>query len=212
MFNLSNQEKIVIIVLLILIIVGVGIFLNKNINREDNFIVNRASDISENNPVIQKEVPPLIIHITGAVKNPGVYQLKSTDRIVDAVKIAGGATEEANLDLINLAALLRDGQKITVPSKTYNENGEEINKNIDNNAEVMYSSSSSSGSISGKININTANAIVLQALPGIGPVLSERIVEYRNQNGFFEVIDDIKDVSGIAEKKYEGIKDLICVQ
>jgi len=212
MFSLSNQEKIVIIVLLILIIVGVGIVLNKNVNREENFTINRASDISENIPAIEKEVPPLIIHITGAVKNPGVYQLKSTDRIVDAVKIARGETEEANLDLINLAALLKDGQKIIVPYKIYNENGEEINKNIDNNAEVMYSSSSSSDSMSGKININTANAIMLQALPGIGPVLSERIIEYRNQNGLFGVIDDIKDVSGIAEKKFEGIKDLICVQ
>ena len=211
MFNFSNQEKITIILILIVIIIGGGIVLYKNINNEDNFIVNRSSDISENNPTIQKEVPPLIIHITGAIKNPGVYQLKSTDRIVDAVKIAGGETEEANLDLINLAALLKDGQKIIVPSKMYNENGEEINKNIDNNAEAMYSSSSS-GSASGKININTANAATLQTLSGIGPVLSERITEYRNQNGFFGAIDDIKDVSGIAEKKYEGIKDLICVQ
>ncbi|MBA7546367.1 ComE operon protein 1 [subsurface metagenome] len=112
--------------------------------------------------------------------------------------------------MINLAALLKDGQKIIVPYKIYNENGEETNKNIDNNAEVMYSSSS--GSISGKTNINTANAIMLQALLGIGPVLSERIIEYRNQNGLFGIIDDIKDVSGIAEKKFEGIKDLICVQ
>lgn len=209
--NFSNQEKITIILLLIVIIIGGGILLYKNINSEDNFTINSVSDISENSPAIQKEVPPLIIHITGAVKNPGVYQLKSTDRIVDAVKIAGGETEEANLDLINLAALLKDGQKIIVPYKIYNENGEETNKNIDNNAEVMYSSSSS-GSISGKININTANAIMLQALPGIGPVLSERIIEYRNQNGLFGIIDDIKDVSGIAEKKFEGIKDLICVQ
>jgi len=209
MFNLSNQEKITIILLLIVIIIGGGIILSKSINNEDNFTINRVSDISENNPAIQKEVPPLIIHITGAVKNPGVYQLKSTDRIVDAVKIAGGETEEANLDLINLAALLKDGQKIIVPSKIYNENGEEINKNINNNAEVMYSSS---GYVSGKININSANATMLQTLPGIGPVLSERIIEYRNQNGFFGVIDDIKDVSGIAEKKFEGIKDLICVQ
>lgn len=210
MFNLSNQEKITIILLLIVIIIGGGIVLYKNINSEEKITINRASAISENNPAIQKEVPPLIIHITGAVKNPGVYQLKSTDRVVDAVKIAGGATEEANLDAINLAALLKDGQKIIVPSKIYNENGEEINKNIDNNAEAMYSSSS--GSIYGKININTANASMLQSLPGIGPVLSERIIEYRNQNGFFGVIDDIKDVSGIAEKKFEGIKDLICVQ
>ena len=210
MFNFSNQEKITIILLLIVIIVGVGIVLNKNINKEDNFIINRASDISENNPVIQIEIPPVIIHIAGAVKNPGVYQLKSTDRIVDAVKIAGGATEEANLDLINLAALLKDGQKIIVPYKTYSETGEEINTNTYNYVERVYSSSSVS--TSAKININTANANMLQTLPGIGPVLSERIIEYRNQNGLFGVIDDIKDVSGIAEKKYEGIKDLICVQ
>ena len=210
MFNLSNQEKITIILLLIVIIIGGGIFLYKNINSEDNFTINSVSDISENSPAIQKEVPPLIVHITGAVKNPGVYQLKSTDRIVDAVKIAGGETEEANLDLINLAALLKDGQKIIVPYKTYSETGEEINTNTYNYVESVYSSSSVS--TSAKININTANANMLQTLPGIGPVLSERIIEYRNQNGLFGIIDDIKDVSGIAEKKFEGIKDLICVQ
>ncbi|GAG57850.1 unnamed protein product [marine sediment metagenome] len=209
MFNFSNQEKITIILLLIVIIVGVGIVLNKNINKEDNFIINRASDISENKPAIQIEIPPVIIHIAGAVKNPGVYHLKSTDRIVDAVKIAGGAIEEANLDSINLASLLKDGQKIIVPYKTYSKTGEEINTNIYNYVESVYSSSVST---SAKININTANANMLQTLPGIGPVLSERIIEYRNQNGLFGVIDDIKDVSGIAEKKYEGIKDLICVQ
>ena len=210
MFNLSNQEKITIILLLVLIIIGVGIVLNKNINREDNFIVNRASDISENNPEIQIETPSVIIHIAGAVKNPGVYQLKPTDRIVDAVKIAGGATDESNLDLINLAALLKDGQKIIVPYKTYSETGEEINANTYNHTASVYSSSPVS--TSAKININTANATMLQTLPGIGPVLSERIIEYRNQNGLFGVIDDIKDVSGIGEKKFEGIKDLICVQ
>ena len=210
MFSFSNQEKITLILLLIVIIIGGGIILYKNMNSEDNFVINRASNITENNPATPIEIPSVIVHISGAVRNPGVYQLRSTDRIVDAVKIAGGGTEEANLDLINLAALLKDGQKIIVPSKIYNENGEEINKNIDNNTEVMYSSSS--GSISGKININTANATMLQTLPGIGPVLSERIIEYRNQNGFFGIIDDIKDVSGIAEKKFEGIKDLICVQ
>lgn len=209
MFNFSNQEKITIILLLIVIVVGVGIVLYKNINSEDNFVINRASDISENSPAIQIEVPPLIIHIAGAVKNPGVYQLESTDRIVDAVKIAGGATEEANLDLINLAALLKDEQKINIPYKTYSETGEEINTNTYNYVASAYSSS---GSTSAKININTANANMLQNLPGIGPVLSERIIEYRNQNGLFGVIDDIMDVSGIAEKKYEGIKDQICVQ
>ena len=210
MFNLSNQEKITIILLLIVIIVGAGMVLYKNINNEDNFIINNASNISENNPAIQIEIPPVIFHIAGAVENPGVYQLKSTDRIVDAVKIAGGAAEEANLDSINLAALLKDGQKIIVPYKTYSETGKEINTNTYNNAESMYSSSSDS--TSAKININTADANMLQTLSGIGPVLSERIIEYRNQNGFFGVIDDIVDVSGIGEKKFEGIRELICVQ
>jgi len=210
MFNLSNQEKITIILLVIVIVIGGGMVLYKNINSEDNIIINRASDITENNPAIQKEIPSVIIHIAGAVKTPGVYQLKSTSRIVDAVKIAGGENEEANLDLINLAALLKDGQKIIVPYKTYSETGEKINANTYNNATSIYSSSSAS--ISAKININTDNANILQTLPGIGPVLSERIIEYRNQNGLFGVIDDIKNVSGIAEKKFEGIKELICVQ
>ena len=209
MFNLSNQEKITIILLLIVIIIGGGAILYKNINSEDNFAINRASGNSENTSVMQIEIPSVIIHLTGAVNHPGVYQLKSTDRIVDAVKIAGGETEEANLDLINLAALLKDGQKIIIPYKIYNENGEETNESINNNVEIRYSSSSS---LSGKININTADSLLLQSLPGIGPVLSERIIEHRNQNGLFGVIDDIKNVSGIAEKKFEGIKDLICAQ
>ena len=209
MFNFSNQEKISIIILLIVIIIGGGIVLYKNMNSEANFTINRASNITEDNPATPIEIPSVIVHIAGAVKNPGVYQLKSTDRIVDAVKIAGGETEEANLDLINLAALLKDGQKIIIPYKIYNETGEEMNKDIYNNVENGYSSSVST---SAKVNINTADTIILQTLPGIGPVLSERIIEYRNQNGLFGVIDDIKDVSGIAEKKYEGIKDLICIQ
>ncbi len=209
MFNFSNQEKISIIILLIVIIIGGGIILYKNMNSEDNFTINRASNMPEDSPVMQMEISSVIVHITGAVKNPGVYQLSSTDRIVDAVKIAGGETEEANLDLINLAALLKDGQKVIVPYKIYNETGEEINKSTFNNMENGYSSLVSTST---KVNINIADKTILQTLPGIGPVLSEKIIEYRNQNGLFGVIDDIKDVSGIAEKKYEGIKDLICVQ
>lgn len=205
MFNLSNQEKITIIFLLIVIIIGIGIILYKNFNNEDNLAINSPSNFSENNIAEKIEVPSVIIHISGAVKNPGVYQLKSTDRVVDAVKIAGGITERANPDAINLAALLKDGQKIIIPYKISNQVTVESDKNI----EEVYSSSSSP---SDQININTADDNTLQSLPGIGPVLSKKIIDYRNQNGLFEVIEDIKDVSGIGEKKFEGIKDLICVQ
>jgi competence protein ComEA len=205
MFNLSNQEKITIIFLLIVIIIGIGIILYKNFNNEDNLAINSPSNFSENNIAEKIEVPSVIIHISGAVKNPGVYKLKSIDRVVDAVKIAGGITERANPDAINLAALLKDGQKIIIPYKISNQVTVESDKNI----EEVYSSSSSP---SDQININTADDNTLQSLPGIGPVLSKKIIDYRNQNGLFEVIDDIKDVSGIGEKKFEGIKDLICVQ
>jgi competence protein ComEA len=205
MFNLSNQEKITIIFLLIVIIIGIGIILYKNFNNEDNLAINSPSNFSENNIAEKIEVPSVIIHISGAVKNPGVYKLKSIDRVVDAVKIAGGITERANPDAINLAALLKDGQKIIIPYKIFNQVTVESDKNI----EEVYSSSSSP---SDQININTADDNTLQSLPGIGPVLSKKIIDYRNQNGLFEVIDDIKDVSGIGEKKFEGIKDLICVQ
>lgn len=209
MFNLSNQEKITIIFLLIVIIIGIGIILYKNFNFEEKFTINPPINSLENNSTVKIEVPPVIIHISGAVKNPGVYQLKSTDRVVDALKIAGGATEEGNLDAVNLAALLKDGQKIIIPNKTSNQVTVESDKNISKNIEEVYSSSSSP---SDQININTADDNTLQSLPGIGPVLSKKIIDYRNQNGLFEVIDDIKDVSGIGEKKFEGIKDLICVQ
>jgi competence protein ComEA len=191
------------------IIIGIGIILYKNFNNEDNLALNSPSNFSENNIAEKIEVPSVIIHISGAVKNPGVYQLKSTDRVVDAVKIAGGITERANPDAINLAALLKDGQKIIIPYKISNQVTVESDKNISKNIEEVYSSSSSP---SDQININTADDNILQSLPGIGPVLSKRIIDYRNQNGLFEVIDDIKDVSGIGEKKFEGIKDLICVQ
>lgn len=207
MFNLSNQEKITIIFLLIVIVIALGIILYNNFNFEEKFAIGPPVNSSEDSSPVKIEVPSVIIHITGAVKNPGVYQLKSTDRVIDAVRIAGGATEVANLDAVNLAALLRDGQKIIIPYKILKNPEEENNENIYKSIEGMYSSSTS-----GKININTANASTLQTLPGIGPVLSERIIEYRNQNGLFGIIDDIKDVSGIGEKKFEGIKDLICVQ
>jgi len=191
------------------IIIGIGIILYKNFNNEDNLAINSPSNFSENNIAEKIEVPSVIIHISGAVKNPGVYQLKSTDRVVDAVEIAGGITERANPDAINLAALLKDGQKIIIPYKISNQVTVESDKNISKNIEEVYSSSSSP---SDQININTADDHTLQSLPGIGPVLSQKIIDYRNQNGLFEVIDDIKDVSGIGEKKFEGIKDLICVQ
>jgi len=211
MLNLSNQEKITIIFLLVVIIIALGLILYKNYNVENNFTINPSVNSSTNtlsNTSAEVEIPSVIVHVSGAVKNPGVFQLKFTDRVVDAVQIAGGAFEEANLDAINLAAPLKDGQKITIPYKVAEIYNEEDDKAINKNFINTYSSPQTSA----EININTANDSILQTLPGIGPVLSERIINYRNQNGLFGSIDEIKNVSGIGEKKFEGIKDLICTQ
>ncbi|MEA1939483.1 MAG: helix-hairpin-helix domain-containing protein [Candidatus Caldatribacteriota bacterium] len=213
MLDFSKQEKITIIVLITIIIIVAGSLLYKNYYSRNTFdIVSPVETTIDNNnaPIEEKEIP-LIVHVAGAVEEPGVYQLDKDDRVIDAIKAAGGETEKANLDAINLAAFIKDGQKIIVPF-IVSDNPDEVDKNkVFNNSEITYSSSSSFSSNS-KININVVNESRLQDLPGIGPVLSGRIVDYRNQNGLFGMIDDIKDVSGIGEKKFEGIKDLICVQ
>lgn len=208
--NLSSQEKIAIIVLLILIIVGLGSLLYRNYYFKETLeVVPYTENSDKNEPKIVEKIP-MIVHIVGAIKNPGVYQLEEKDRVINAIEIAGGATEDANLDAINLAAFIHDGQKIIVPF-IISQDPDKQDKNIVFAPNESPYSAANSFNSSNKININIVNANALQSLPGIGPVLSEKIIACRNQNGSFETIDDIKEVSGIGEKKFEGIKDLICV-
>ncbi len=207
--NLSNQEKLTIIFLILIIITSLGIVIYKNIIGQEKVIINstysRINEPSENDSK-QIEEPSIIIHISGAVKNPGVYKLTPHHRVIDAIKIAGGEVNDADLDAINLAATLKDGQKINIPYRSSNISEEEEKY-------LGLKPTNNSGSSSPhQININTSNSALLQTLPGIGPVLAERIIEYRNRNGYFISIEDLKNVSGIGEKKFEGIKDLICVQ
>lgn len=133
----------------------------------------------------------LTVHVAGAVARPGVVLLKEGARVMDAVESAGGPLPEADLDALNLAQPVQDGQKITVPRK--GEGG----------------APGASREKSGKVNINTADAGELEKLPGIGPTLAERIVSYREKNGSFKSIDELKKVSGIGEKKFSEIKDLV---
>jgi len=210
--NLSNQEKMAIIFLLVIIVAGLGILMYKNHYAKDELTLIQANhDFSKTIETKTNEKKPFIIHVAGAVKHPGVYQLEESKRVIDAIKIAGGATGEANLDAINLAAFIHDSQKIIVPFIIKSDGKENENKNKILLADTSLSSTNSTINPH-KININIASESDLQCLPGIGPVLSERIVIYRNKNGIFAKIDEIKDVSGIGDKKFEGIQDLICVQ
>ena len=188
---MTNREKLLIGIIIILI----GGYL---------FIFNKPQSQRESPPIKieeNQENPRVAVHIGGAVKSPGLYYLDSTARVADAIEKAGGPTSDADLDSINLASHITDGMKILVPSK--------INKITGENTEV---SSSNNPGTPGKININTASSKDLDTLPGIGEVLAQRIVSYRETNGPFKSIEDLLKVSGIGKKKLESIKDLIVVE
>ncbi|MGB9791141.1 MAG: helix-hairpin-helix domain-containing protein [Thermacetogeniaceae bacterium] len=144
------------------------------------------------------------VHVAGAVNRPGVYYFKEGSRVIDAVERAG-PLPEADLDSLNLAQPLADGVKIYVPKQGEAPQAPGMSSG-------MVQSSSPSYTQGSKVNINTASAKELdEALPGIGPTLAQRIVEYREQHGPFRSVEDIKNVSGIGERRFEQIKDLITI-
>lgn len=144
--------------------------------------------------------PPVYhyVHICGEVKNPGVYRMKEGSRIFQAVEQAGGFTDEAASEYLNLAELTEDGLKIEVPSREDVEMG-------------TVPSYAVSGERNGKVNINTADAEELMALTGIGESRAEDILRYREENGKFHSVEDIMKVPGIKEGAFEKIKDNISV-
>lgn len=144
------------------------------------------------------------VYVTGAVANPDVYRLDAEARVYEAVDMAQ-ALPEANLSTINMAQKLEDGQAVLIPRQ-----GEEETPSM---SESFITSSGLSGSgKTGKVNINKANIQELDALPGIGPTLAQRIIDYRTTHGPFTSIESLNEVSGIGEKKYADLQDLITVR
>lgn len=133
----------------------------------------------------------MVVHVSGWVVSPGVVEVPVGSLVVEAIAAAGGALPGAGLDLINLAEPIKAGDQIAVPGP--GEGG------------------SSAGAENGLIRLNQANATELQALPGVGPVLAERIVDHRERNGPFQVVEDLLDVPGIGESKLSSIRDLVMV-
>jgi len=146
------------------------------------------------------------VYVTGAVTKPGVYRLEPGARVYQAIDMAG-SLPTANLKNINLALKLEDGQAIIVPAV-----GEETSDNIMGGVTGPSSSTANLNS-NGKVNINSASVQELdQKLPGVGPAIAQRIVEYRTSQGAFSKIEDITSVSGIGDKKFADLKDLITVR
>lgn len=158
----------------------------------------------------ETKVAAVIVHVDGAVENPGVYRIyTSSPRVNDAVSAAGGLAEDADTTRINLAASLSDGQKVYVPRQ-----GEETPEDVAQDAggaEDAATGAAGDSAGSGTVDINTADATELQRLPGVGEATAAAIVEDRTRNGPFASPEDIMRVSGIGEKKFERMRAMIRV-
>lgn len=210
---LNQKQKIIAMaVIAVVFIVIAYYYINTTKDVYNNNEIGQIVETEEENEIEKSEEEKIIVHITGAVKNEGIVEVKEKARINDAIEAAGGVTENADLSQVNLAYMIGDGQKIYIPSKEKHEQeqkeeqevvSEEAGGNVLEIGEEAISVTF--------ININTATAEKLQQLPGIGTATANKIIEYRDKNGKFKTIEDIKNVSGIGNSKYEAIKDFIFV-
>lgn len=162
----------------------------------------------------------LKVDVEGCVKAPGLYTLGADARVGEAVDAAGGFTKKAARTSVNLAQKLEDGQQVYIPSKREAEKSAQAKGAAaadDSGADgadaggAAPEPASGGGADTGKVNLNTADAAQLQTLSGIGPALSQRIVEYRETNGSFAKVEDLMSVPGIGETRFAQIKDGVCV-
>lgn len=218
MQNINLKNKIIIAVGVIIIAITVGIYFyrttkdNSEIEiTEDNLTTNTA--VENNNEIVEEENNTIVVHITGEINYPGVVVLKEGARVVDAIEAGGGETDEADLSSLNLAYMLSDGEKIYVPNKeeTSQESQErEYITSAKDNSEQSENGAKSTGS-NFKININTAKQEELTQITGIGESTAKKIIEYRTQNGKFKSIEDIKNIPGIGDSKFNAMKEEITV-
>ena len=151
-------------------------------------------------PASPSAAPELVVDVCGAVARPGVYHLPDGARVCDLITAAGGAAPGAEMAGVNLAAKLADGQQVVVPKK--------------GQAAVAGGAGSASSGAAGSaapVNLNTASLEQLDALPGVGPSTAQKIIDYRTANGSFHSVDDLKNVSGIGDAKFQALKDLVTV-
>jgi competence protein ComEA len=158
--------------------------------------------------------PDLVVDVCGAIARPGVYHLPAGARVCDLLDAAGGATSQAELAAVNLAAKLTDGQQVAVPKR-----GQAATVVGAGGPGGAGGSSAGTGgaatagpsAASAPVNLNLATAEQLDALPGVGPSTAQKIIDYRTANGSFRSVEDLKNVSGIGDAKFAALKDMVTV-
>ena len=173
----------------------------------DALVVERAEQEGgpsvEGEEAVAEEARTVVVHVGGAVADPGVRELAEGSRVQDAVDASGGFAEGAAPDALNLARVLTDGEQVVVPTLEEAAGAQ--------GADAAGAGASSGSAVGGRVNINRATAAELDTLPGVGPSTAEKIVADREANGPFATTEDLKRVSGIGDKKYEELADLVCV-
>lgn len=197
MNKLSKVQMIILVVAVLALGTGIGMFIGSRIPSSNpvqvpQIIVDESpSDSASSTPVL------INVYVTGAVAHPDVYALPTGAIVKDALTIAGGATTDADLVAVNLAARLQEGDQVTVPAKT-----------ADGTDAAVSSGSRASGSRT-RVSINRATLAELDMLPGIGPAKAQAIIDYRTQHGQFKRLEDIQNVKGIGSATFEDLKLLI---
>ena len=225
LWALQNKDKIKTVALPILVIAAVLFFwfsgkgddVTLTDGEPDASEVQMQEEVTDSDGAAAKEVSAaagkIFVDIGGEVVAPGVYEVTEGTRLFEVINRAGGLTEEADIDVINRAETVYDGQKILIASYEETKNGK--NPAGTGGGQTAGNSTGSAQGAAGtdgeKVNINTADSAELQSIPGIGPSKADRIIEYRNTQGRFNTIDDIKNISGIGNKTFESIKKYIVV-
>lgn len=201
-YNFERYKKAIIMITTILIIICGIVYKNTVYDTQVVLIeeVEKTEAAQENMPGVEEKITNITVYVCGNVKNVKNVTLPKESRVEDAIKLAGGVTANAELNGINMAQKLSDEDMVYVPKK-----GEIIE------ASSRNSTVSLSPVKQGKLNINKASAQELDALPGVGPSIAQKIVEYRSSRGGFKSIEELNNVSGIGTEKYKDIKDLITI-
>jgi competence protein ComEA len=204
--TLSRGELTGLVIVVVALLAGVGFWYSRSLPRPIEVSTSAGAPSVEGLPGVtpapsaSASPVPLIVDVTGWVRRPGVYEFESGQRVVDAVERAGGARPGADLALLNLAALLVDGQQIMVPKEGGSTSGAA--------GSIPGAPGASSGVL---VNINTADAATLETLNGVGPVLAAAIVQYRTEHGQFTSVDQLDEVSGIGPSTLEELRSQVTV-
>jgi competence protein ComEA len=162
----------------------------------------------EPTPAEVAEPVNVVVHVVGAVLRPGVYEVQEGSRVADVVARAGGLTGDAQESAVNLARVVTDGEQVNVPTQ------DEVAQGVvaDRPDEAVSASVPAASAPGGPVNVNTADAALLETLPGVGPVTAAEIIADREANGPFASVDDLLRVSGIGDKRLEALRGLVVVR